>query len=154
MRARLPAVLRGYDLNFPTSRPDAGVRHDLPASQRIGADWVYCFPELGIVELEQFDEANQGEKRYFVSEAAAAELDARRRRAEIQRFRTELAGNGRNVRGKRLWTGRRRRSCGRIGRCTAAIPAVGRRRDSFRRWRRELPPSGLLSPDHARSQRP
>ena len=40
----------------------------------VGADWIYHFPELGVVQ------------------SAVAELDAQRRHAEIQKFRTWLCG--------------------------------------------------------------
>ena len=55
------------------------------------ADWVYHFPELGIVELvSNDDDADKPDKPYSVSQAAVAELDAQTRRDEIERFRAEL----------------------------------------------------------------
>jgi hypothetical protein len=57
----------------------------------IGADWVYYFPELGIVELpsRHADAAPPG-PGYSVSEGAVAELDAQRDRAALQRLRADL----------------------------------------------------------------
>jgi len=56
----------------------------------MAADWVYHFPELGIIELGSVEDAGQPDKRYSVSEAAVAELTAQQRRAEVERFRAEL----------------------------------------------------------------
>ena len=57
----------------------------------VGADWVYHFPELGIVELAPADDdADKSDKRYSVSQSAVAELEAQQRRAEVERFRAEL----------------------------------------------------------------
>jgi hypothetical protein len=57
----------------------------------VGADWVYQFPELGIVELGSVDDnADRPYKEYSVSQAAVAELEAQQRRAEVERFRSEL----------------------------------------------------------------
>ena len=57
----------------------------------MGSDWVYHFPELGIVELASADDdpAPSG-AAYSVSRSAVAELDAQKRRAEARRFRAEL----------------------------------------------------------------
>jgi hypothetical protein len=55
-----------------------------------GADWVYHFPEIGLVELALADDADKPGDRYSVSQAAVAELEAQKRRTEIERFRTEL----------------------------------------------------------------
>jgi hypothetical protein len=56
-----------------------------------GADWVYHFPELGIVELESTDgDTDKPNKEYSVSQAAVAELEAQQRRAEVEQFRAEL----------------------------------------------------------------
>jgi hypothetical protein len=56
-----------------------------------GADWVYHFPELGIVELESTDgDTDRPNKEYSVSQAAVAELEAQQRRAEVEQFRAEL----------------------------------------------------------------
>jgi hypothetical protein len=57
----------------------------------IDADWVYHFPELGIVELASVDDdVDKPDKPYSVSQAAVAELNAQQRRAEVERFRAEL----------------------------------------------------------------
>jgi hypothetical protein len=57
----------------------------------MGADWVYHFPELGIVELTPpGDDSEQPASSYSVSRGAIAELNAQQRRAEVQRFRAEL----------------------------------------------------------------
>ena len=57
----------------------------------IGADWVYHFPELGIVELTpRDDDPAPSAPGYSVSQSAVAELNAQRRRAEVQRLRAEL----------------------------------------------------------------
>ena len=56
----------------------------------VGADWVYHFPELGIVDLGPVDDTDKPDKKYSVSDAAVAELEAQKRRAEVERFRAEL----------------------------------------------------------------
>jgi hypothetical protein len=56
----------------------------------LGADWVYHFPELGLIELAPLNDADKRNNAYSVSKAAVAELDAQRRRAEVEQFRTEL----------------------------------------------------------------
>jgi hypothetical protein len=59
----------------------------------VGADWVYHFPELGIVELPSRDEEPApSAPGYSVSQSAVAELNAQHRRAGVQRFRAELEG--------------------------------------------------------------
>jgi hypothetical protein len=57
----------------------------------VGADWVYHFPELGIVELPSRDDdpARSG-AGYSVSQSAVAELNAQHRRAEVPKLRAEL----------------------------------------------------------------
>ncbi|MGB2716693.1 MAG: hypothetical protein WBC51_21095 [Vicinamibacterales bacterium] len=55
-----------------------------------GADWVYHFPENGIVELAPADDADKAGDRYSVSQAAVAELEAQQRRVEVERFRAGL----------------------------------------------------------------
>jgi hypothetical protein len=48
----------------------------------MGADWVYRFPELGMVELTPADDdPEQPASRYSVSQGAVAELNAQQRRA-------------------------------------------------------------------------
>jgi hypothetical protein len=57
-----------------------------------GSDWVYHFPELGLLELTPPDaEAGLQPTGYSVSEAAVTELKAQQRRAEVQQFRADLA---------------------------------------------------------------
>jgi hypothetical protein len=57
----------------------------------VGADWVYHFPELGLVELpSRDDDPAPLAPGYSVSESAIAEVQAQRRRADVQRFRAEL----------------------------------------------------------------
>jgi hypothetical protein len=56
----------------------------------LNADWVYHFPELGLVELAPLDNADKPNNAYSVSKAAVAELDAQKRRAKVEQFRTEL----------------------------------------------------------------
>lgn len=59
--------------------------------EAMGADWVYHFPELGVVGLTSADNDSAPlASGYSVSQGAIAELDAQRRRAEVQRFRAEL----------------------------------------------------------------
>jgi hypothetical protein len=55
-----------------------------------GADWVYHFPEIGIVELARADDVDKAGAAYSVSRAAVAELEAQKRRAEVEQFRAEL----------------------------------------------------------------
>jgi hypothetical protein len=56
-----------------------------------GGDWVYHFPELGIVELpSRDDDPALSAPGYSVSQSAVAELNAQRRRAQVQSFRAEL----------------------------------------------------------------
>jgi len=54
------------------------------------ADWVYHFPEVGIIELTPPDDTDNSDKQYSVSQSAVAELEAQQRRAEVERFRAEL----------------------------------------------------------------
>ena len=54
------------------------------------ADWVYHFPELGLVEFAPADGKDKSGEGYSVSQAALAEVEAQKRRAEVERFRTEL----------------------------------------------------------------
>jgi hypothetical protein len=51
----------------------------------MGADWVYHFPQLGIVELpSKDDEPAPSAPGYSVSQSAVAEVSAQRRRAEMR----------------------------------------------------------------------
>ena len=62
-----------------------------------GADWVYHFPQLGLVELpSKDDDQAPSAPGYSVSQGAVAELNARRRREEVEKLRAELEeGNAR-----------------------------------------------------------
>jgi len=55
-----------------------------------GADWVYDFPEIGIVELARADDVDKAGAAYSVSQAGVAELEAQKRRSEVEQFRAEL----------------------------------------------------------------
>lgn len=58
----------------------------------LGADWIYHFPELGLVDLTPLHaDPELPSTSYSVSEAAMAELKAQQRRAEVQRFRGDLS---------------------------------------------------------------
>ena len=57
----------------------------------VGADWVYHFPELGIVEFSsRDDDSAPSAPGYSVTQRAVAELNAQRHRAEVQKRRAEL----------------------------------------------------------------
>lgn len=56
----------------------------------LGADWVYHFPELYLTELALNDPGAEQSTSYSVSESAAAELNAQKRRAETARLRAEI----------------------------------------------------------------
>jgi hypothetical protein len=55
-----------------------------------GADWVCHFPEIGIVELARADDVDKASPGYSMSQAPVAELEAQKRRAEVEQFRAEL----------------------------------------------------------------
>jgi len=56
----------------------------------VDADWMYHFPEIGLVELARADDTDNSDEAYSVSQSAVAELEAQQRRAEVERFRAEL----------------------------------------------------------------
>jgi hypothetical protein len=58
--------------------------------QALGADWVYHFPQLYLTELQPPEQSSEQPARYSVSEAAVAEMEAQKRRAETARFRAEI----------------------------------------------------------------
>jgi hypothetical protein len=59
--------------------------------EALGADWVYHFPELGLVDLpSRNDDPARPAPGYPVSHSAVAELSAPRRRADAHRIRAEL----------------------------------------------------------------
>ena len=55
----------------------------------LGADWVYHFPELYVTELGPSDQGAELSS-YSVSEAAVAELNAQKQRAETARLRSDI----------------------------------------------------------------
>jgi hypothetical protein len=57
--------------------------------QAIGADWIYHFPELHLVEFGPSDRDAEP-STYSVTESAVAELNAQRHRAETARLRTDV----------------------------------------------------------------
>lgn len=56
-----------------------------------GADWVYHFPELALVDLAPLRMDPEPPTGYSASEGAVAELKAQQRRAELERTRAEFA---------------------------------------------------------------
>ena len=57
----------------------------------LGADWMYHFPEIGLVDLGPLGTDAELPTGYSPSQALAAELKERERQAEVERFRAELA---------------------------------------------------------------
>ncbi len=57
----------------------------------IGADWIYSFPEIHLVDLSAFKTKDDSMVGYSPTRAAAAELEARKHREEVERMRAELA---------------------------------------------------------------
>jgi hypothetical protein len=58
----------------------------------LGADWKYHFPELYLWELDPGDPGLEQPAGYSVSESAAAEVKAQKRRAETVGMRAEIDG--------------------------------------------------------------
>lgn len=59
--------------------------------ESIGADWEYHFPEVGVIDFgETKGDAGRSDGTYSVSESAAAELAAQRRRAAVERVSAML----------------------------------------------------------------
>ncbi len=56
----------------------------------LGGDWVYHFPELGLVDLSGLRPDSDSFARYSPNEALAAERKAQKRQAEIARLREDL----------------------------------------------------------------
>jgi hypothetical protein len=54
------------------------------------AEWVYHFPEIGLVDLSDLWTESEETAAYSPSEAAAAELNAQKQHAEIERLRADL----------------------------------------------------------------
>jgi len=64
----------------------------------LGAEWMYHFPELYLTEFGAADMNSEPHKPYSVSEAAVAELNAQKKRSEIERIRADLAANNARAR--------------------------------------------------------
>lgn len=64
----------------------------------LDADWIYHFPELQLMDLGALATDTEQPTRYSPSEGAVAELKARRREAELERFRAELAASNAKAR--------------------------------------------------------
>lgn len=58
-----------------------------------GADWVYHFPELHLVELGEPDEPPDGTTGYSVTRSALADVQRQKDRAETERLKAELAAS-------------------------------------------------------------
>jgi len=56
----------------------------------LGADWVYQFPELGLVNFGGLRPDSESLARYSPNEALAAEHKAQKREAEVARLRADL----------------------------------------------------------------
>jgi len=56
----------------------------------LGADWIYCFPEMYLVELARVDNLDTPGD-YDVTESPARTLRAHRDRAEVEQPRGQLA---------------------------------------------------------------
>jgi hypothetical protein len=62
----------------------------------IGADWIYHFPEIHLVDLTAFKAKDESTIGYSPARGAAAELKASKDRQEVERLRNKLAdGNAR-----------------------------------------------------------
>ncbi len=57
----------------------------------MGADWVYHFPELGLVDLSSLRKEMEKPEDYSPSESFAAQQEEDEKQAELERFRGELA---------------------------------------------------------------
>jgi hypothetical protein len=99
--------------------------------QAAGADWIYHFPELGIVDLAPIQDERERVKRgYSVEDGARAELDAQLHRAEVDRLRGELAEDNTRAREEAM-DQPPPSSFGRIEVCTAGTLRAGLRRDAY-----------------------
>jgi hypothetical protein len=56
----------------------------------MGADWVYHFGDIAIVDLTPMNEKDS-EEGYSVSHSTVAELDAQRRRRSVEKLRSDLS---------------------------------------------------------------
>jgi hypothetical protein len=61
---------------------------------------MYHFPEIGLSELAPAGDADKPGDRYPVSQAAVAELEAQKRRTDVERLRTELREANARARGE------------------------------------------------------
>lgn len=68
----------------------------------LGADWVYHFPELRLVDLGALGTESDQPPRYSLSEAAAAEVRARKREANLEGLRAEVAASNAQAREKAM----------------------------------------------------
>jgi hypothetical protein len=57
----------------------------------LGADWIYHFPELGVVDLSPLRAELEKPEEYSPSEAFAKEQEEKERQAELEELRAELA---------------------------------------------------------------
>jgi hypothetical protein len=109
----------------------------------LGADWVYHFPALGIVELPSRDDDRvSSAPGYSLSESAIADVNAKRCRAEVQSVCAEIEEA--NARAREEAMDREPpASFARIVGCMVATLAAGRQRDrdgGTRRLRDEIAP--------------
>jgi hypothetical protein len=62
----------------------------------MGADWIYHFPEIHVVDLSMFKAVDESAAGYSPTRGAAAELEVRKDREEFERLRADLVeGNAR-----------------------------------------------------------
>src|SRR5207249_4140262 len=59
--------------------------------KKVGADWRYHFPEIGLVDFGPGENQAKKPEEYSPSEAFADEQTERQRQAEFEKARTELA---------------------------------------------------------------
>lgn len=64
----------------------------------VGADWVYHFPEIFLVDFSAHREEDPQSMSYSLSEGAATELNAHKQRAELERLRADLAASNARAR--------------------------------------------------------
>jgi len=57
----------------------------------IDGDWVYHYPEIHLIDVSGVCAGDEHTEPYSVSEGAASELKAQKRRTELERLRAELA---------------------------------------------------------------
>ncbi len=64
----------------------------------IGADWIYHFPEIHVVDLSAYKTEDDATLGYSPTRCAVAELEARKHREEFERMRAKLADANARVR--------------------------------------------------------